>query len=396
MTNAAKFHSKDRSMADGSREERDKIPSTGPRRPDPVPGDPVPENAVPDIQGGVGMSGVEDALREGGSRETAEERWERAGIGNAFIFGKVMSGNPDLLLEFLQLALPGLEIRELVDPLPEASIKTAFDSRGVRLDIKVRDVKGRVYNVEMQLRDEKNVQRRIRYYSSTLDGTILKPGEDYSRLSDTVVLFITTFDPFERGRIRYTFRNICVEDKELELGDGTTKMILNASGSVPGNGRKKDDNGETSDARAAAEEEVSDELRGFLELVMGTRPPEDAGTFAGRVQKGVDAAKRDSATRREFMNWEMTLTVERNKGREEGRKEGIEEGRDEGDLLRLIKLAQKKCSKGYSLERIAEELEENPELIEPIFDVCAENPGAGSEIILHLLEERGKGTYMTP
>ena len=33
-----------------------------------------------------------------------EEKWENAGIGNAFIFGKVMSANPGLLLEFLQVS----------------------------------------------------------------------------------------------------------------------------------------------------------------------------------------------------------------------------------------------------------------------------------------------------
>ena len=47
------------------------------------------------------------ALPGAGSKEqTAEERWNSAGIGNAFIFGKVMSANPDLLLELLQISLP--------------------------------------------------------------------------------------------------------------------------------------------------------------------------------------------------------------------------------------------------------------------------------------------------
>ena len=42
--------------------------------------------------------------------QTAEERWNSAGIGNAFIFGKVMSANPYLLLELLQISLPEMEI----------------------------------------------------------------------------------------------------------------------------------------------------------------------------------------------------------------------------------------------------------------------------------------------
>ena len=51
--------------------------------------------------------------------QTAEERWNSAGIGNAFIFGKVMSANPDLLLELLQISLPEMEIVEILDPRQE-------------------------------------------------------------------------------------------------------------------------------------------------------------------------------------------------------------------------------------------------------------------------------------
>ena len=77
--------------------------------------------------------------------QTAEERWNSAGIGNAFIFGKVMSANPDLLLELLQISLPEMEIVEILDPRQEEYLKSSYDARGVRLDITVRDVSGRVF-----------------------------------------------------------------------------------------------------------------------------------------------------------------------------------------------------------------------------------------------------------
>ena len=98
---------------------------------------------------------------------------KKAGIGNAFIFGKVMSTNTDLLLELLQLSLPELEIREISDAVQEVYLKTSIDAHGVRLDISVRDSRNRIFDVEMQLRDEKNIPRRIRYYTGTLDQTNL-------------------------------------------------------------------------------------------------------------------------------------------------------------------------------------------------------------------------------
>ena len=314
--------------------------------------------------------------------ETIEEKWEKAGIGNAFIFGKVMSENRGLLLELLQLSLPEFEITELVEPAKEVALTPSYDSKGVRLDIRVLDIRGRIFNVEMQLRDEKNIPRRIRFYSSTLDTTILKTGEDYNKLSDAVVLFITTFDPFSRNKYRYTFRNICVEDRELELEDGTSKIILNASASVPE--KKKGIN--KNKPADMPEEIISDELGGFLRLVMGTKPQKDVDTFAGRVQKSVEIAKRDSSTRREFMNWEMTLTVERNKGRVEGRAEG----REEGVLLNLINLILKKSLRGQSAERISDDLMEETALVNQIRQIASQNSLSDPDEILRILKtERG-------
>ena len=203
-----------------------------------------------EIAASVTASASDHPLSPSATPQTLEEKWEKAGIGNAFIFGKVMSTNTDLLLELLQLSLPELEIREISDAVQEVYLKTSIDAHGVRLDISVRDSRNRIFDVEMQLRDEKNIPRRIRYYTGTLDQTNLNTGVNYNQLKDTIIIFITPFDPFDRSRYRYTFRNICLEEKvnPLELGDGTTKVILNAKGSVG---------------------KISPSLKGFLDLVLG-------------------------------------------------------------------------------------------------------------------------------
>ena len=296
--------------------------------------------------------------------QTLEEKWEKAGIEDAFIFGSVMSSNKDLLLELLQLSLPEMEIEEILDAGQEVHIKTAVDAHGVRLDVSVRDNKGRIFDVEMQLRDESDIPRRIRYYTGTLDQTNLKPGESYNQLKDTVVLFITRFDPFNRKRRRYTFRNICLEEKDtrLELGDGTTKVILNAAGK---------------------EGNIPSALKDFLDLVMGIRPSAD-DSYAGRVQKQVEAAKRSSALRREYMNWEMTLLVERDKGRAEGKAEG----RTEGDTLRLIRQILLKLDKGKSEDLIASEVEEDIAVVHQFASIAAGMDDPDPEKILQVYNDR--------
>ena len=309
------------------------------------------------------------ALPGAGSKEqTAEERWNSAGIGNAFIFGKVMSANPDLLLELLQISLPEMEIVEILDPRQEEYLKSSYDARGVRLDITVRDVRGRVFNIEMQLQDEKNIPKRMRYYSSTLDQTILKPGEDYSKLGDTVVMFITPFDPFGLGNYRYTFRNVCVENHELELGDGSSKIVLNATGNTG---------------------VISPSLKDFLDLVMGinkNKAPEDNAekllTYADRVQEKVRIAKLNSGLRREFMNWEMTLLVERNKGHDEGHAEGLAEGLSDGEILKLVKQVRKKLSLHQSEEKIADDLVEDISIVHTICELITQMPDESDESVL--------------
>ena len=69
--------------------------------------------------------------------------------------------------------------------------------------------------------------------------------------------------------------------------------------------------------------EITSELKEFLQLVAGNVDPTHyaEGSFADRVQKQVHIARRNAKWRKEYMDWEMTLRNEREKGREEGRME---------------------------------------------------------------------------
>ena len=81
-----------------------------------------------EIAASVTASASDHPLSPSATPQTLEEKWEKAGIGNAFIFGKVMSTNTDLLLELLQLSLPELEIREISDAVQEVYLKTSIDA----------------------------------------------------------------------------------------------------------------------------------------------------------------------------------------------------------------------------------------------------------------------------
>ena len=69
--------------------------------------------------------------------------------------------------------------------------------------------------------------------------------------------------------------------------------------------------------------DTKSELKEFLQLVAGNVDSTHyaEGSFADRVQRQVHIARRNARWRKEYMDWEMTLRNEREKGREEGRME---------------------------------------------------------------------------
>ena len=103
--------------------------------------------------------GIENTKINASARDAAEsavsfeyvsayEEWSTAGIGNTFLFGKVMTSNPNLLLELLQYSLPEFHIKQIENPEREADVKLSFDAHGVRLDVITTDDQGRRIDVE--------------------------------------------------------------------------------------------------------------------------------------------------------------------------------------------------------------------------------------------------------
>ena len=66
--------------------------------------------------------------------------------------------------------------------------------RDIWLDIDATDSTGQEYDVEIQRADKGADRKRARYHSSIQDAHLLKPGEDFSALPESYVIFITEND----------------------------------------------------------------------------------------------------------------------------------------------------------------------------------------------------------
>ena len=92
--------------------------------------------------------------------------------------------------------------------------------RDICLDIDADDEAGKEYNVEVQRADKGADMKRARYHSSILDAHLLQPGDDFSDLPETFVIFITENDVIGDGLPLYTIdRQIMNTGKAFDDGE---------------------------------------------------------------------------------------------------------------------------------------------------------------------------------
>ena len=224
--------------------------------------------------------------------------WEEIGISNDFLFGKVMQ-EPELCKELLKRILPELDIIRVEYPELQKTIKPDADAKSVRLDVYVNDDKKTLYDIEMQATESGVLSKRSRYYQSMIDLQLIDKGQPYSELNRSYVIFICLQDIFGKGRHIYTFENICREDTTVLLRDEATKIFLNANGTM---------------------DDVSKELRAFLDYVAGKSVQEPEDTFIQKLEDAVNKAKCNLAWSHEY----MTLFMRDQENLEKGHRKGKE------------------------------------------------------------------------
>ena len=98
----------------------------------------------------------------------------------------------------------------------------------VRFDVFARDSKGKEYDIEIQRAKDGAEPKRARYNSALMDANALKSGEDFDKLRDTYVIFITENDMMGGGRDLYSYQRIDDETGK-KLGDGTHIIYVNGA-----------------------------------------------------------------------------------------------------------------------------------------------------------------------
>ena len=252
-----------------------------------------------------------------------------------FMFGYVLR-DPEICKTLLETLL-GIQIEYVEYPELQKSISSFYESKGVRLDVYIKG-SNRVFDIEIQNDFQLALSRRTRYYQSMIDVDDLLKGADYSQLNDSFVIFVCQFDPFNADLPCYTFKNLCLENKNIELNDGTTKVIFNSS---------------------AYEKENNLEISAFLKYIK-TKVP--TSIFTDRLHRLVEEHKLNNKFKNEYLAMNLhdrditrkAFQEGRDAGFTEGEAIGIDKGISQGAEQTKIETAKNLLSMNLSLEQIAQ------------------------------------------
>ena len=239
------------------------------------------------------------------------KRYEELTIEDDFMFGKVME-DKELCRDVLQCLLEE-PVGELEDVRTQREFRYTSKGKPIRLDVYTRDQK-RIYDAEMQRLNHQTPEnlelpRRSRFYQSTMDTDHLSRGKSYRELPEGKVLFLCTFDPFGMGYAKYSFQNLCMEDRKLCLEDGTEKIFYNCISDT---------------------EEIPEQLKCLYEYIRTGQVGDD---LTRRIDEAVIRARKNEEWRSEYMKELLHDDDVRAEGRAEGREEGEHSGKNKMILL---------------------------------------------------------------
>lgn len=100
--------------------------------------------------------------------------------------------------------------------------------RGVRFDVLAEDSEGKIYDCEVQRANKGAIPRRARYNGSMMDARELAKGEEYSKLPETWVIFITENDIYGAGFPLYHVERI-VQELQRPFDDGAHILYVNGA-----------------------------------------------------------------------------------------------------------------------------------------------------------------------
>lgn len=163
-------------------------------------------------------------------------------------------------------------------------------------------VRGDIYDLDpdQSTSDRDELPYRTRYYHAMIGNRCLESGKEYTTLRRAYVIIITSYDPFDRGRMMYTIKNRCLEEPDLPYEDGAATIYLYVNENPEG---------------------LPEDLVRLLRYMKETTRSNASDVRLTAIQDMVDSLKQDREVLRAEMWMEDIIRRERREEREEVEKE---------------------------------------------------------------------------
>lgn len=263
------------------------------------------------------------------------------------VFKRVFSkeGNEDILKALLEAILE-IPIREVTVKNPELP-RNLYESKAGVLDVKVEIDKDIICDIEMQVKDLGNIDKRSTFYMSKILSDELKKSEDYIQVKNTIVINLLNFEFYQRNSYHSIAHMKFEKTKENEFVDMgyqreeeiATKDLEMHFIEIPKFVKKNP--------------EANTKLEQWLWLIVGREEKlEMAKKENEEIKKAMDIIDEMSMDEKE---WELYQSrkmaiMDYNTGIREAK----EEGKEEGERKSKIEIAKKLLSKKISIEEIEE------------------------------------------
>lgn len=141
------------------------------------------------------------------------------------LFRCFFKDRPDLVQKVLRI-LVGRNDLVLEKSETQYDLPRSDGGRRLILDLYGRDLKGNIYNLEIQQEKFKTIPKRLRYHASMLNVNHLNAGDDFLQLANVYTIVIMESDPYQRGLGRYEIEQK-INGTDLIFNDGNHIILIN-------------------------------------------------------------------------------------------------------------------------------------------------------------------------
>jgi predicted transposase/invertase (TIGR01784 family) len=275
---------------------------------------------------------------------------------NDFIFKKLFGENEvkDNLIAFLNAVLDRPDVNRLVSleiiDNKELTKEMLDDKTGI-LDVRAKTADGMQINIEVQLTDQRNMDKRTLFYWGRLFNEGIGKGQDYKDLSKVITINILDFNYLELEK----FHLWEDEEKDYMLTDLVEVHFIE----TPKFKNLKEKNLKEDKLQrwlTFLRDDISDEtLKELLDMDKDIKKAEERLEYLSSYPKTLALYRAREKSLHERANMISSAMEE---GREKGRKEGREEGKEEEkikiarSLLDILDMEIIALKTGLSIEQV--------------------------------------------